>query len=130
MAAAKLRRSHDDIDGDIQFAVDTRRAANHRSAPLWGLREALLNGGVSARRLAPVALEAIHDLVFSHTLSSEDGEDFVEHSYDDAMDSFDLAIAAFGHDPRHADVVSVINANFGLLRSKPTASAPAVKYAA
>lgn len=130
MAAAKLRRSHDDIDGDIQFAVDTGRAANHRSAPLWGLREALLNGGVSARRLAPVALEAIHDLVFSHTLSSEDGEDFVEHSYDDAMDSFDLAMAAFGHDPRHAGVVSVINANFGLFRSKPTTAAPALKYAA
>lgn len=131
MAAAKLRRSHDDIDRDIQFAVDTGRAADHRSAPLWGLREALLSGGVSARRLAPVALEAIHDLVFSHTLSHEDGEDFIDHSIEDATDSFDMAITAFGYDQKHAAVVSAITANLDMFSSrisKPTQQA--LKYAA
>ena len=131
MAAAKLRRSHDDIDRDIQFAVDTGRATDHRSAPLWGLREALLSGGVSARRLAPVALEAIHDLVFSHTLSPEDGDDFIDHSIEDAMDSFDMAITAFGYDQKHEAVFSAITAILAIFISRTyKPSHQALTYAA
>jgi hypothetical protein len=130
MAAAKLRRSHDSINGEIQFAVDTGKARDHKSAPLWGLREALLNGGVSSRKLASVALEAIHDVVFSHTLSDEEGIDFMEHSLDDALDTFDLINAYFDHDPRHESIVSVIRSNFELFGGGPVPSTASVKFAA
>jgi hypothetical protein len=130
MAAAKLRRSHDDIDRDIQFALDTGMVRDHRSAPMWGLREALLNGGISTRRLAPVALEAIHDLVFSHTLSADDGDDFVHHSIDDAMESFDMTITAFGYEQKHASVVSSITANLAMLGSRAETLPATLRYAA
>ncbi|MCS4088776.1 hypothetical protein [Rhizobium sp. BK176] len=130
MAAAKFRRSHDDIEREIQFSVDTGRAASHTTAPLSGLRNALLSGGVSARRLSHLALETIHDLVFSHTLSAEEGEDFVEHSMEDATDSFDRAITSFGYEDRMTSVLQTITTNLDMFREKLTATAPRLRYAA
>jgi hypothetical protein len=130
MAAAKFRRSHDDVDREIQFAVDTGRAANHATAPLSGLRNALLSGGVSARRLSHLALETIHDLVFSHTLSEEEGEDFVEHSIEDATDSFDKAVTSFGYEERLASVLSTITANLDMFRDRFAGTVPRLRHAA
>jgi hypothetical protein len=130
MAAAKFRRTHDDVDREIQFAVDTGRAANHASAPLSGLRGALLNGGMSARRLSNLALEAVHDLVFSHTLSTEESHDFLEHSIDDASDTFERAVTSFGYEDRLADVLSVISANLDMFRGKTDHVARGLRYAA
>ncbi|MBY3155365.1 hypothetical protein HFO56_23865 [Rhizobium laguerreae] len=130
MAAAKFRRVHDDIDGEIQFAVDTGRAASHAAAPLSGLRNALLNGGVSARKLSRLALETIHDLVFSHTLSHEEGVDFVEYSMEDATDSFDRAVTSFGYEDRLASVLSTITANLDMFRARFTQAEARARHAA
>lgn len=111
ISASKFRREYDLLSSEIQFSVDTGRSASPEKAPMYGLREALVSGGVSARRLAPIAYEALHDLVFSHTLSEEDGEDFVTHSIHDAQESLSAATSLFGRSERTADVLRVTNVN-------------------
>lgn len=118
ISASKLRREYDTLTSEIQFAVDTGRVGRHEDAQMYGLREALLNGGVSPKRLAPLAYEALHDLVFSHTLSVDDGNDFVDYSIDDATDSLATAEMAFGRSARHAGVTGVTRKNIEFLRQQ------------
>nr|WP_250808642.1 hypothetical protein [Neorhizobium tomejilense] len=127
MAASKLRREYDAISAEIQFAVDTGRVTRHVDAPLNGLREALVSGGVHPRRLGPIAYEAIHDVVFYHLLSKEDGEDFIEHSIDDATESLDRAVMTFGDGGNLAQTAGVTRKNLGVFGAR---TAPAAKYEA
>ena len=117
LSASKLRREYDILTAEIQFAVDTGKVARHEDAPLYGLREAILTGGVSARRLAPLAFEALHDLVFSHTLSDEDGADFIEHSIEDATESLITAENAFGVTGKVASAAGVTRKNLDMFWS-------------
>jgi hypothetical protein len=130
MAASKMRREYDVLTSEIQFAVDTGKASRKEDAPLFGLRRALVTGGVNERRLAPIALEAIHDVVFSHLLTEEEQADFVEHSMEDVEASVELAETSFDLSGRLADISSVIQHNLFRFRSIQETMQAGMRYAA
>ncbi len=130
MAASKMRRAYDTLTSEIQFAVDTGKVSRKEDAPLFGLRKALTTGGITERRLAPIALEAIHDVVFSHMLTAEEQTDFVEHSMGDVETSVELAETSFDLSGRLANISSVVHQNLSRFQSIQETMQAGMRFAA
>lgn len=113
MAAAKMRRCYDLADARInQYREE--HGKTDEGTPFIGLREALLRGGTGAGRLGPIALEAIHDVVFTSILTESERERFAAHAFEDVTDSFASALSAFDGWRKHERIATVINSNLQL----------------